>query len=182
MNQYITQDTELVQEVLRSLYVDDYASGANDTMSAFILSRKIRSTLATYGSGQVIPKTSWTCGRRVNEFPEITHSGDRKNPVVEEDQGYGQHLLNKEGETTSTVLGQIWDLEGDEIKYDLEKPLTDLESRATSKLTVLSIAAKFYDPLCLIAPVVLLFKILFQKLCKNSPNWDDELVETLRIE
>ena len=116
------------------------------------------------------------------EFQEITYSGDRKSPVVEEDQGYGQHLLNKEGETTSTVLGQIWDLEGDEIKYDLEKPLTDLDSRATSKRTVLSIAAKFYDPLGLIAPVVLLFKILFQKLCKNSPNWDDELDETLRIE
>ena len=42
---------------------------------------------------------------------------------------------------------------------------------------ILSTATKFFDPLGLIAPIILPFKIVFQKLCKAGKDWD-ELLDT----
>ena len=47
---------------------------------------------------------------------------------------------------------------------------------ATRRL-ILSTATRFFDPLGLISPVILPFKIMFQKLCKAQRDWD-ELVDT----
>ena len=41
---------------------------------------------------------------------------------------------------------------------------------------ILSTATRFFDPLGLIAPVILPFKMMFQKLCKAGKDWD-ELVD-----
>ena len=186
MNHYASADPEFVNEVLRSLYVDDYASGSRDPTSAFILSKKIKSTLAEGGFNM----RKWMSNSQdlmelwneSQEFPEVNSTPDHHNLVVEEDRGYHQHLLPKVSETNPRVLGQAWDSDRDEFKYDLSKPLTDLDVETVTKRIVLSVAAKFYDPLGLIAPVVLLFKLLFQKLCKNNTDWDDQLDETLYLE
>ena len=47
---------------------------------------------------------------------------------------------------------------------------------ATRRL-ILSTATRFFDPLGLICPVILPFKIMFQNLCKAQRDWD-ELVDT----
>ena len=41
---------------------------------------------------------------------------------------------------------------------------------------ILNTATRFFDPLGLIAPVILPFKMMFQKLCKAGKDWD-ELVD-----
>ena len=42
-------------------------------------------------------------------------------------------------------------------------------------------AAKFYDPIGFISPVVVLFKLLFQDLCSSGADWDDTLEGQLRV-
>ncbi|KAK3732474.1 hypothetical protein QZH41_003783 [Actinostola sp. cb2023] len=167
LNHYTETDPQFVKELLRSLYVDDYASGSNTSTSAFNLARKIKSTLTQGGFNM----RKWMSNSKElmemleesEEFPEVTPTSDHQNLVVEEDQGYIQYQLPKVSATTPRVLGQIWEQDKDEFKYDLTKPLLNYDENMTpTKRTVLSITAKFYDPLGLIAPIILLFKLMFQ--------------------
>ena len=41
------------------------------------------------------------------------------------------------------------------------------------KRVILSTIAKIFDPLGVLSPVFIVLKILFQKICKNSVDWDD---------
>ena len=40
--------------------------------------------------------------------------------------------------------------------------------------------SKVYDPLGLVSPVIISFKILFQELCRCKVEWDETLPEVLR--
>ena len=40
-------------------------------------------------------------------------------------------------------------------------------------------SAKFYDPLGIVSPVTILFKIFFQQLCRAGIDWDDPLTGDL---
>ena len=52
------------------------------------------------------------------------------------------------------------------------------ESEPT-KRTVVGMVAQFFDPLCIVTPVTILFKILFQQLCEVDIGWDDPLTNDL---
>jgi len=43
------------------------------------------------------------------------------------------------------------------------------------KRKVISTASKMYDPLGMISPITVQFKILFQELCKDKKDWDEPL-------
>ena len=45
---------------------------------------------------------------------------------------------------------------------------------------IAAVAAKFYDPIGFISPVVVQFKLLFQDLCWSGADWDDTLEGQLR--
>ena len=47
------------------------------------------------------------------------------------------------------------------------------------KRTVLRAMASIYDPLGLIQPVIIEFKLFFQKLCKEKLDWDTQLPDEL---
>ena len=49
VNQYAYVDPNFVNEVMRSLYVDDFASGSRDVMSALQLSTKVKTRLSDGG-------------------------------------------------------------------------------------------------------------------------------------
>ena len=48
-----------------------------------------------------------------------------------------------------------------------------------TKRTVLSTTAQFYDLIGLFLPVIILLKILFQKMCHLKLNWDDIIPQEL---
>ena len=54
------------------------------------------------------------------------------------------------------------------------------ECRPT-KRKIGAVAAKFYEPIGFISPVVVQFKLLFQELCESKANWDDTLEGHLRM-
>ena len=53
--------------------------------------------------------------------------------------------------------------------------LKNVETKVITKRSILSVAAKIYDPLGLISPVTLRFKQMFQELCKSKVDWDEPL-------
>ena len=44
-----------------------------------------------------------------------------------------------------------------------------------TKRNVISTASKFYDPLGVISPITIQFKMPFQELCKDKKDWDEPL-------
>ena len=52
----------------------------------------------------------------------------------------------------------------------------DVDAQPVTRRLILSTATRFFDPVGLIAPVILPFKMMFQKLCKDGKDWD-ELVD-----
>ena len=63
--------------------------------------------------------------------------------------------------------------------------LTDTASLARTvepiKRNVISTTSKFYDPLGVISPITVQFKILFQELCKDKRDWDEPLEGTYKL-
>ncbi|XP_064464472.1 uncharacterized protein LOC135375756 [Ornithodoros turicata] len=73
------------------------------------------------------------------------------------------------------VLGIVWDIETDEIRYPLKSMSEFLEQRSNTKRYVLQAVARIYDPLGDVAPFVLTAKILLQRIWLSKMSWDEEL-------
>ena len=43
------------------------------------------------------------------------------------------------------------------------------------KRNVMSLAAKFFDPLSIVSPLTINFKVFFQRLCESKVDWDQLL-------
>ena len=57
--------------------------------------------------------------------------------------------------------------------------LKEARELTPTKRTVVSVATRFYDPLGILSPVTIQFKILFQQTCKEGLDWDDPLTGDL---
>jgi hypothetical protein len=80
--------------------------------------------------------------------------------------------LNDNSLPQESTLGLKWNVEGDYFTYSVnlqEKPLT--------KRGLLATTASLYDPLGLVAPVLLVPKLIQQELCRQRLDWDDALPE-----
>ena len=49
-----------------------------------------------------------------------------------------------------------------------------------TKRNILSLMAKFYDPIGLIQPIITKLKLLFQEVCVTHADWDMEISEQLK--
>ena len=159
-----------MNEVLRSLYVDDFASGSRDVKSALQLSTKVKTRLTDGGFNM----RKWTSNSL--EFMEEL----QKNPTFSK----SEQSINTDNSTSTTlkvihgnqpipesnprVLGQIWNTCTDQLNIDLTKILDGVNHSNVTKRIILSTTAKSYDALGLISPIVLMFKLLFQQLCKSD--------------
>eukprot|EP00112_Aurelia_sp_Birch-Aquarium-sp1_P020619 Seg5359.1 transcript_id=Seg5359.1/GoldUCD/mRNA.D3Y31 product="hypothetical protein" protein_id=Seg5359.1/GoldUCD/D3Y31 len=108
--------------------------------------------------------------------------GTSKNQGADEtdaksEVSYTKETLNagQEPEKGKTkVLGLIWDVNKDDLEIDLTK-MSNEDSNKVTKRSLLSSLAKVFDPLGLVSPVTLMGKILFQELCTDKTDWDEEL-------
>ncbi|XP_045459918.1 uncharacterized protein LOC123670468 [Melitaea cinxia] len=77
------------------------------------------------------------------------------------------------------VLGVIWNRDTDNFEYTLNLAET---KQPITKRQILSNIAKLYDPLGWLAPVVVIAKIIIQKLWKSGLEWDDTVQGSLLAE
>ena len=78
------------------------------------------------------------------------------------------------------VLGIAWNIDTDELIFDLQPILQEAEHIQPTKRNIISVVSKIYDPMGLLSPVIIEFKILFQELCQAKIEWDDPLGESMR--
>ena len=70
------------------------------------------------------------------------------------------------------VLGTNWNVEEDTIVMKLNKIVEFARGLEPTKRDVLRIAARLFDPLGLISPVMVLLRMLLQELYLNNCEWD----------
>ena len=82
------------------------------------------------------------------------------------------------------VLGTVWERDKDILTFEtaaLVEHCATMRHR-TCLRTVLSVSARVYDVLGLIAPVVIVTRMLMQKIWKRKLDWDQELPVELKRE
>ena len=71
--------------------------------------------------------------------------------------------------------GVCWNVHSDRFIFnlsDIARLTTDLEP---TKRNVVSLVGRFYDPLGIVAPVTIRFKMLIQEICESKIDWDQPL-------
>ncbi|XP_042910067.1 uncharacterized protein [Parasteatoda tepidariorum] len=75
----------------------------------------------------------------------------------------------------SMVLGVNWNTESDTFNQSIDEILLNLNGNPATKRSLLQSITKFYDPLGLFAPVLVLGKIMFQDTWFCGIQWDEIL-------
>ncbi|UYV67972.1 hypothetical protein LAZ67_5002671 [Cordylochernes scorpioides] len=74
------------------------------------------------------------------------------------------------------LLGILWDPSLNSFTIRVKPP----DIQVYSKRSLLSLIARIYDPLGWMAPLVIIFKIMLQKLWAKGCNWDERLLECIQ--
>lgn len=125
-------------------------------------------------------------GKWISNSQELTRMIKASSEFKKEDAGDMQVISNEKECPSSDkeervkdchkVLGMLWKNQSDMLTFEFSEIIAKAESeRVLTKRVVLRTAARFYDPLGLIAPIIVVVKIMFQQLCKDNLQWDDEL-------
>ena len=75
----------------------------------------------------------------------------------------------------SKILGVQWDEQHDVFIYDLKGIFDQAKDLSPTKRNILKALASFFDPLGHLQPIVLHYKLLFQKVCKMKLDWETEI-------
>jgi len=150
------QDTDVISELQENLYVDDWLSGADSEDVATKMIEEARHVMAQCSMNL----TKWESNSK-----DVLDKTTYNMPNVE-----CEHSCNVK------ILGLGWNPDEDCFKFDGIALKPDL---VITKRVVLSIIARFFDPLGLLNPFVVKLKILFQDLWKLGVQWDREVPEEI---
>jgi len=92
-----------------------------------------------------------------------------------------ENLEEVKQENTTKVLGIPWDTSTDELHFKTPNVKIQQDAIATRR-TLLQFTASIFDPLGILSPIVLKLKVLFQKSCKETKDWDVKLSSELTNE
>jgi len=130
-----------------------------------------------------------SCALRTGE--DMYDSGILQDVLVS-DMATVESVVHEEQSYTKTSLGDAQESSKSEQKIPVEfvednhvfdqRTVAQVASECRpTKRNNAAVAAKFYDPISFISPVVVQFKLLFQDLCSSRANWDNTLEGQLRM-
>ena len=102
--------------------------------------------------------------------------------ITEEDESYAKATTgppvndNKTADSNIVkVLGSIWNITTDEFTFNLSDLAEQAKLLPSTKGSLLKISATIFDPLGLFSPSTVQWKVLFQVLCNERTDWDEQL-------
>ena len=101
---------------------------------------------------------------------------------AEEDQSYSKSSLGvnvEEKQGVHKVLGVQWNVTQDDFLFNIGEVAATIEDFKPTKRNVVSATAKLFDPLGIVSPVTILFKMFAQELFKAKVSWDEPLTGSL---
>ena len=167
IDSYKGVDQQFVENFERSIYVDDMTFG--DEESAFQLYRKAKRWLA---EGAFNLRTFCTncpeLQRRIDmqECQSTDHVPSDQRQTAADDESYVKNTLgvNHTSLNSKKVLGIQWDSTSDQLSFDVHHIYDAAKGVEPTKQSTIGIVSRFYDPLGILSPCTVLFKMLFQKL------------------
>jgi len=138
----------------RDFYMDDLITGANSLEETLAIRDEVTALLKR--GGFVLRKWASNHPDLLKDIP-----GDATGNFILE--------LNKDG--TAKTLGVEWNQTRDVLQYSIK---ITRPSSCTKRLMLSSIA-QIFDPLGLLAPVILTAKLLIQEIWKLQLDWDESL-------
>ena len=147
-------DPEVAEAVLKCFYVDDLLTSVKDEMAAVKLIQDLRRLLQMGG----FRLTKW-----------ISTSKTVMESIPEEDRAKAvQDLCISNVE--NRVLGMTWNIETDLFRFEVR-----VEDKPLTRRFILSVTNRLFDPLGLVAPVVVEARLIFREICKQKIGWDETL-------
>ena len=97
--------------------------------------------------------------------------------VTEEDKTYakatsGALVIADKASYNANV--KVWNTSTDQFTFDLVAFYEQAKSFPSTKQSLLKISAKIFDPIVLLSLFTIQWKILFQKLCNERADWDEQ--------
>ncbi|XP_053968620.1 uncharacterized protein LOC128870048 [Anastrepha ludens] len=146
--------------IRRDFYVDDLISGGDSIEEVIQMKQEIRQLLLRGG----FPIRKW-CSNEVDVLKDEDESNCEK------------FIKFHDGTDVTKALGLVWERISDNFLFSFT-PI--LNSQKITKRSILSVIARFYDPLGLICPVITKLKIFMQALWKEKLVWDESLPQSLQ--
>jgi len=147
---------EACQALSRDFYVDDFLGGAMSKRSAL----RLRDDLITILRGAGLELCKWS-----SNDPDLLLG-------VEAVPSANNGLDLQYTENVTKILGLYWNKDIDAYQY---KVLMYNNKTRPTKRAILSEIAAIFDPLGLISPVIICFKIIMQKIWQTRVDWDATL-------
>ena len=187
VSSYQDQDPQFVKSFSSSIYVDDLTFGADSEDKAYSLFVKSKARLAEAGFNLRKFLSNSTSLQSQVDSHEQQHQQNTPTPVEEEDQSYAKRALGVKGEESgreeaSKVLGVQWRHKKDQLTFNLEGMGKRKDKEIPTKRDVVAEAARVFDPLGVLSPITILWKIFFQTICAEGLDWDQPLTEKPLLE
>jgi len=154
---------EAANFVAQNFYVDDGLTSVNGTADAVSLINNARSMCAEGGL-------------RLHKFASNDRAVMDSVPSSERAANLKTLDLSIENLPVERALGIQWCIESDDFQFRLT-----LKDQPLTRRGILSTVSSVFDPLGLIAPVILRGKQILQELCQNNVDWDEPVPETQRV-
>ena len=176
---YQESDPEFTRKFLSSVYVDDVSLGSWSEESMYELYLKSKTRLAEAGFNlRKFVSNSDHLRERIHQNEHSSNSTTTQNPR-EEDMSYAKSSLNTpvmgDDPETHRILGVQWNYLRDEFVFDISEVHRRMVSMEPTKRNVVGMSARFFDPLGIMSPITVMFKVFFQRLCKSKLDWDEPL-------
>ena len=200
-----TKEPEVVALLQESFYVDDLVGGAMEDDQALEIYEKANDIMNSGGlklrkwnSNSTILRTKVAGELKCSKVDEtvltevkplgskqdvFTNSTGKENRTERDSNEANDDILSARSEADDDtkpecsikILGLNWNVNTDEIQYDLTALVNFAATLNPTKRSVLRLVAKVFDPLGFLTPFTISMKILFQTLCVQGVNWDDVL-------
>lgn len=161
----IDADSDVQDFVFHNFYVDDGLVSCESEDQAVSLMKRTQRALMDGGKLR-LHKIASNSKSALKQFDQNDLAKDLKSMDL------GSDVL-----PTQRTLGVVWDIESDEINFQVSK-----EMKPYTRRGVLSMINSLFDPLGFVSPVTLRGKVLLREMMQpsSSTNWDDPLPESLR--
>lgn len=148
-------DSKIAQIIISDFYVDDLLTGVDSIEEGIQVRRGVTDAL----NSACMPLRKWKSNSPSLISDDYNKSSDIQSSV---DLNVG---CNEQYKT----LGLGWRPQSDELHFSIDVNLP----HDITKRTMLSLISQVFDPLGLLSPIVISFKIILQKLWIQKLSWDE---------
>ena len=83
--------------------------------------------------------------------------------------------INKGNLSRETILGIVRDENTDVFYFNFKEIVENARTLKPVKYNIIKIVSSFSNPLGVMQPIMISFKVLLQELCKRKLQWDEEV-------